>query len=46
MGERGLQLPLREKAMGRQKELKIKPVRFCRTYRRLRNRSAMGGKVK
>lgn len=46
MGERSLRLPLRERAMGRQKQLKNKPARFCRRYRRLRKRSARGEKVK
>lgn len=37
---------MRERAMGRQKQLTNNPARFCRRYRRLRERSARGEKVK
>lgn len=46
MKVRGLRLLLRERALGRQKQLKNKPVRFCRGYRRLGRRPARGEKVK
>lgn len=43
---RGLKFSPRERALGRQKHLKNKPVRFCRGYRKLRRWPARGEKVR